>query len=171
VPINTMLDLLVSLLSDLYGAERKLLFAVPKMATASRNGALSDVLRSQLVDTRQRLMRLEACFRLLGVTVDTDSKTAMEGLLRDTTRNIRTVADPSVLDAAIIAGLQRCEHYEITAYGTAAALAKVLGQNEVANLLESSMEEEKVADRVLTALALGGVNDAAAINSGLPEIS
>jgi ferritin-like metal-binding protein YciE len=156
--IETMEDLLVHELRDLYNAEQQLLRALPKMVEAATTPELVQALQNHLNQTEAQVNRLEECFSTLGVSSKGKKCAGMEGLLEEADDLIGEVEDEVVRDAAIIGAAQRVEHYEISAYGTARAFAKELGQDEVVGLLTTTIEEEAAADEVLSAIAEGRVN-------------
>jgi ferritin-like metal-binding protein YciE len=156
--IETMEDLLVHELRDLYNAEQQLLRALPKMVEAATTPELVQALQNHLNQTEAQVNRLEECFSTLGVSSKGKKCAGMEGLLEEADDLIGEVEDEVLRDAAIIGAAQRVEHYEISAYGTARAFAKELGQDEVVGLLTTTIEEEAAADEVLSAIAEGRVN-------------
>jgi len=159
--MNTLMDALVDEVRDLYHAEKQLLKALPKMAKAATSDELREALETHLGETETQVSRLEQVFELLEEKPRTKTCAGMAGIIEEGSDALKEDAEPAVLDAMIIASAQRAEHYEMAAYGTAAAWAEGLGLSEVAELLRDTLDEEKATDEKLTALAEAGINDAA----------
>ncbi len=156
--IETLHDLMLHELKDVFSAERQLVKALPKLAARVTSEELKSALMNHLTETKQHVLRLEDCFRYLGETARARKCKAMEGLIAEGADLLDEEIDPEVLDAGIIAAAQRCEHYEMAAYGTLREYARLMGHAEVQALLESTLSEEKQADQRLTVLAESGVN-------------
>jgi ferritin-like metal-binding protein YciE len=159
--MNTLMDALVDEVRDLYHAEKQLVKALPKMAKAATSDELREALETHLAETENQVSRLEQVFELLEEKPRAKTCAGMAGIIEEGSDALKEDAEPAVLDAMIIASAQRAEHYEMAAYGTAAAWAEGLGLSEVAELLRDTLDEEKAADEKLTALAEAGINDAA----------
>lgn len=159
--LDTMRDLLVDELSGLYSAEKQLVRALPKMARAAASESLQEAIRDHLEETRGHVDRLEQAFEQLGVKAKRKSCKGMAGLVEEGSEMCGEDGDDSVRDAGIIGAAQRVEHYEMAAYGCAITFANDLGENEVAELLNETFEEEKAADEKLTSIAEDEVNEAA----------
>jgi ferritin-like metal-binding protein YciE len=159
--MNTLMDALVDEVRDLYHAEKQLVKALPKMAKAATSDELRGALETHLAETENQVSRLEQVFELLEEKPRAKTCAGMAGIIEEGSEALKEDAEPAVLDAMIIASAQRAEHYEMAAYGTAAAWAEGLGLSEVAELLRDTLDEEKAADEKLTALAEAGINDAA----------
>lgn len=159
--LNTLHELMVEQLKDLYSAETQIVKALPKMIEASSAPALTEALRSHLTETEGQVARLEEIFRSLDESPSGEKCQGMEGLLKEAKHLLKEHSPPSVRDAGIIADAQRVEHYEIAAYGSAKAFAKLMGHDRIVALLDQTLEEEMAADRTLSAIAEGGVNEAA----------
>jgi ferritin-like metal-binding protein YciE len=148
VTLNTLEEVLIDHLRDLYDAEKNLVRALPKMAKAADSEELADAIRSHLEETKHHVERLEQVFELLGQKARAKSCKAIRGLIEE---GGEAASDEGALsDLAIIAAAQKVEHYEISAYGTAKAWAEKLGQDEAVNLLDQTLQEEKAADSKLT---------------------
>lgn len=156
--IETMDDLLVHELRDLYNAEKQLVQALPKMAKAATDEELVTAIENHLSQTQEQVARLEQCFESLGVSSRGKKCAGMEGLIEEATDVMEECEEDSVRDAAIIGAAQRVEHYEISAYGTARAFAEELGHDEIVELLTTTLEEEASADELLTKIAESRVN-------------
>jgi ferritin-like metal-binding protein YciE len=159
--IETMEDLFLEQVEDLYDAERRLVKALPKMAEASTSQSLRQAFESHLLETEGHVTRLESIFRTLGQDPKTHTCDAMKGLVSEGEDIISDIDQSSLRDAGLIAAANRVEHYEIAAYGSARTFAQTLGLGQAAVLLEQTLQEEKKADQKLTQLAESMVNDQA----------
>jgi|ERR1700733_12911109 len=159
--IETMEDLFLQQVEDLYDAERRLVKALPKMAEASTSQSLRQAFESHLLETEGHVSRLEKIFRTLGQDPKSQTCDAMKGLVSEGEDVISDIDQSPLRDAGLIASANRVEHYEIAAYGSARTFAQILGLNEAASLLEQTLREEKTADQKLTQLAESMVNDEA----------
>jgi len=165
--LNSLSDVLVEELGDLYSAEQQLAEGLGKLAAAAHSYDLREALEAHLEETRGHVQRLEQVFRELGVeTPPEQTCKAMRGLLQEAADTARATGDPVAIDAALIGAAQRIEHYELAAYGTARALAGELGHDSSKALLEQTLEEESKADKVLTKLAEGGI-----LSSGINRLA
>jgi ferritin-like metal-binding protein YciE len=151
--LNTIEDLLAHSVMDLYSAETQLVEALPKMAAAATEPALIEAFTSHLEETKVHVVRLEKIADLLGVSPFGLTCQAMKGLLKEGQETIEEEAEPSIKDLALITAAQKVEHYEISGYGSARALAEALANQEVLGILQTTLEEEAGADKILTALA------------------
>ncbi|MDB6167665.1 MAG: hypothetical protein JWM88_529 [Verrucomicrobia bacterium] len=158
--ITSLKELLVDELKDLYNAEQQLVKALPKMAKAANSPELKAGFTEHLEQTRGHVDRLEQAFRNLGEKPRGKTCKAMQGLVEEGAEMIGLDAPDSVRDAALIGAAQRVEHYEIAAYGTARAFAETIGEDDVAELLQATLDEEGETNKKLTALA-GTVNEEA----------
>ena len=155
--LNTLNEALQSELADLFDAEQQLLTNLPKVAQAVENSSLKTAIEEHLKETREQVARLERIFKILGRRPEPDQCEAMKGLLEEADEVISASGNKQVKDAVIIGALQRIEHYEIAGYGTARAFADQLDMEDVADLLQESLDEESSSDRKLTSLAEGGL--------------
>jgi ferritin-like metal-binding protein YciE len=153
MPKESLRELYVNELKDLYSAETQLVKALPKMAKASSNAELRQGFEEHLRQTSEHVSRLEQIFEALGEKPTGKKCVAMEGLVKEGAETISEDYQDALMDAAIIGAAQRVEHYEIAGYGTVRAFAEVLGENEHVSLLEQTLEEEKQTDEKLTQLA------------------
>ncbi len=160
--INSLKDLLVDEIKDLYDAENQLVKALPKMAKAAANPVLKDGFNSHLAQTKQHVARLERVAEILGTPATGKTCHAMKGLVEEGAEAIDTKAPAAIRDANLIGAAQRVEHYEMAAYGTARAFAQELGEDMIAQLLQETLDEEGDTDKRLTALS-ETVNEAASI--------
>jgi ferritin-like metal-binding protein YciE len=152
--LENLHSLLVEELQDLYSAENQIIEALPDMIEEASSPDLKNALQHHLEETRGQVRRLDQIFSQLP-NVKKDGKTCkgMKGILKDGQDLLDTDAEPEVLDAGMIAGAQRVEHYEIAGYGTVRTYAQLLGRNDWAQLLEQTLNEEKQADQKLNQLA------------------
>ncbi|HTS47677.1 MAG TPA: ferritin-like domain-containing protein [Bryobacteraceae bacterium] len=165
--IDTMDDLFLEQIEDLYDAEKRLVKALPKMAEASTSQALRQAFESHLEQTRGHVQRLETIFRQLGKDPKAETCEAMKGLIEEGEDTIGDIDNLALRDAGVIAAANRVEHYEIAAYGSAKSFAKTLGYQEAGSLLEQTLQEEKAADQKLTSIAESTVNKEALSGSRL----
>src|SRR5437868_4745380 len=132
--LKTLQDLFLHELKDLYSAENQLVKALPKMAKAATNEELKAGFQDHLEQTKGHVERLDQIAEKLGKKLTGHKCKAMEGLVEEGADLISEDAEDSVRDAGLIGAAQRVEHYEIAGYGTARALASLLGQDEMADL-------------------------------------
>lgn len=156
--LETLHDLYVSELKDLYNAENQLLKALPKMAKAASSPELAQAFTDHLEQTQGHVERLESIFEKLEVSPKGKVCKAMKGLLEEGKDVMAENADPSVMDAALIAAAQRVEHYEMAGYGCVRTFARLLGEEYAADLLQETLDEEGSADKALTELAESVIN-------------
>jgi ferritin-like metal-binding protein YciE len=150
---DSLRQLYVDELKDLYSAETQLVKALPKMAKASSSAELRQAFEEHLRQTSEQVSRLEQIFEMLGEKATGKKCLGMEGLVKEGSETMQEEYGDAVKDAAIIGAAQRVEHYEIAGYGTVRAFAELLGENEHISLIEETLEEEKQADEKLTQLA------------------
>ncbi|MGB8170486.1 MAG: ferritin-like domain-containing protein [Chthoniobacteraceae bacterium] len=158
--IQSLTDLLIEELQDLYNAEQQLAKALPDLAEAAFSEELRDAFETHTQETQQHVQRLEQIFKALKTPAKAKHCPAMAGLIEETQELLEqeSEADPTVLDAALIMAAQKVEHYEIASYGSARTFAETLGAREVAKLLQQTLDEEAETDRKLTALATSTIN-------------
>ena len=155
--LNTLRDLLVHELQDIYSAEEQIIAALPKMERAATSEQLKASFRMHLEETQMHKRRLERVFSELGASPGGKPCKGMEGLIKEGEEVIKELADPRVKDAALIGAAQRVEHYEMAAYGTARTFAGELGLDNIKSTLQQTLDEEGATDKKLTALAEGGM--------------
>ena len=160
--IKTMDDLFVHTLRDIYYAENQIVKALPDMIEKATDPQVKQGFQSHLAETKGHVKRVEEVFKMHGVNVKGVDCPAIDGILDEAEDIAGEVEDKRVLDAALIAAAQAVEHYEITRYGTLVAWAKQLGRNDCAAVLQKNLDEEKAADKKLTAMAEQSVNRKAA---------
>jgi ferritin-like metal-binding protein YciE len=161
--LDSLQDVYVSELKDLYNAENQLLKALPQMAKGASTDELREAFEEHLEETRVHVQRLEEIFDKLGVSPKGKKCKAMEGLIAEGKELLEEDdANPAALDAALIAAAQRVEHYEIAGYGCVRTYARLLGDEDAANTLQETLDEEGATDKKLTEIAEGLVNEEAA---------
>jgi ferritin-like metal-binding protein YciE len=152
--LESLRELLIEELQDIYSAENMIISALPKMAEEASSPELRNAFNEHLQQTRGHVQRLDQIFDQIP-DVDRKGKKCkgMEGIIKDNKDLLSEDAEPEVLNAGMIAGAQRVEHYEIAAYGTARTYANVLGRKDWAQLLQQTLDEEKQTDSKLNQLA------------------
>ena len=160
--LETLRALYVDELKDLYSAENQILKALPKMAKAATNEDLKAGFLEHLEQTQGQVERLEQIFEKLDVKPRGKKCKAMEGLIEEG-KEVMEEAGDDVLDASLIAAAQKVEHYEIAGYGCARTYAHLLGDEEAANLLQQTLDEEAQTDKRLTQIAESSINVEAAL--------
>src|SRR3954467_6481132 len=150
--VDTVEKLLLQELKDLYSAEKQITRALPKMAKAASNDQLKTAFETHLKQTEGQIERLDRVFEILGKSSGGKTCKGMQGLLEEGTETMQET-EGEVRDAAMICGAQKVEHYEIAAYGSVRTWAQQLGQKEIADLLQQTLDEEGETDHKLTQLA------------------
>jgi len=151
-------ELFVDSLKDIYWAEKALVKALPKMAKNATSENLITAINDHLAVTKEQVTRLEQVFEIVGEKATAKKCDAMEGLIKEGEGIMEETQDGPVRDAGIVAASQKIEHYEIATYGTLAAFAKTLGEDEALALLQQTLAEEKEADTLLTEAAYNNIN-------------
>jgi len=161
--LESIKDLYVSELKDLYDAEQQIIQALPKMAQAASSPELRSAFEEHLGQTRGQAQRLEQIFEMMGSKPARKRCKGIAGVLEEGEELLKEKAEPDVLDAGLICGAQKVEHYEIAGYGSVRTYAQLLGENEAARLLQQTLDEEGETDKKLTRLAEKGINREAAM--------
>lgn len=156
--LETLEDLYVSELKDLYSAEQQILKALPKMIKAANHKDLKKAFTTHERQTKQHVKRLERICKQLGEKPTGKKCVGMEGVIREGAELISEKPDPEVLDAGLITAAQHVEHYEMAGYGTVRTWARLLGYQEHADLLQQTLDEEGDTDELLTELAESSIN-------------
>src|ERR1700755_136100 len=151
--VETMQELLIDELKDLYSAEKQIVRALPKLAKAATSPDLKQALTNHLKETEGQVSRLEQIAEIVSKKLTGKTCVGMKGVLEEGSEVLEDTDKGTVRDAAMIAAAQRVEHYEMAGYGSAREFAKMLGLSEVASLLEETLEEEKAADKLLSSIA------------------
>jgi ferritin-like metal-binding protein YciE len=159
--METLNDLFVHILRDIYFAEKAIAKALPKLAKGCQSEALADAFRQHREQTTQHVERLEQVFALCGQRAKAETCEAIKGLLAEGDEVIEEFEHGAVRDAGLLACAQAVEHYEMGRYGALVAWAETLGMEEAASLLRTTLDEEKATDQALTRLARAKVNRAA----------
>jgi ferritin-like metal-binding protein YciE len=160
--LDSLDKLLEEELKDLYDAEKQLTRALPKLAKKASSPELREAIEEHLRQTEQHIERIEQAFEQLEMPARGKKCKGMQNLIKEGEEMIGETEEGPARDAVMIAGAQKVEHYEIASYGTARTWASLLGNEEVAALLDETLEEEKAADQKLTSIAESQVNEAAA---------
>jgi len=159
---GTLHDAFVDELRDTYDAEKQLIKALPKLAKAATSPELRAAFEAHLEETRGQVERLESVFASLDEKVKGKHCDGIAGIIEEGKSIMEEEFDDATMDACLIAAGQRAEHYEMAAYGTLVAWAQAMGHAEAAKLLQQTLDEEKAADKKLSGLAEGGINQEAA---------
>jgi len=160
--VESLRELFLHELKDIYYAENKLTIALPRMAEAATTDDLKNALNTHLEETRGQIRRLEQVFRSVGEEPEEVTCEAMDGLVDEGEEVIEDTTEGTLTrDAGIIISAQKVEHYEISAYGSLRTLARLLGYEEAAQVLEQTLQEEKHADSLLTEIAESFINQRA----------
>ncbi|MFC6647138.1 ferritin-like domain-containing protein [Granulicella cerasi] len=148
--IETMQELLIDELKDLYSAEKQIVRVLPKLAKAASTPELQETILNHLEETKGQVARLEQIGELLGKKMTGKTCVGMKGVLEEGSEVLEDTEKGLVRDAALISASQRVEHYEMAGYGSAREFAKILGLGDVASLLDATLAEEKNADKKLS---------------------
>ena len=167
--METLNELLQEELKDIYDAEKQLTKTLPKLAKKAGSEELKEALEYHLQQTEHQVERLEQIFDELGMPARGKKCKGMQNLIAEGEDAMGNAEDEAARDAVMIASAQKVEHYEIATYGTLRTWATLLGNRDVASLLEETLEEEKEADQRLTEIAESSVNKAAAGEEGMEE--
>ena len=159
---GTLHDAFIDELRDTYDAEKQLTKALPKLAKAASNPKLRDAFERHLEETQGQIERLEQVFETLDEKVRGKHCDGIAGIIEEGKSIMEEDFDETTMDACLIAAGQRAEHYEMAAYGTLVAWAEAMGHTEAARLLQQTLDQEKAADKKLSGLAEGGINQSAA---------
>jgi ferritin-like metal-binding protein YciE len=151
--VETMQELLVDELKDLYSAEKQIIRSLPKLVKAATSPELKDALTSHLEETKGQVARLEKIGEIVGKKMTGKTCVGMKGVLEEGSEVLEDTEKSTVRDAALISACQRVEHYEMAGYGSAREFAKLLGQRDVAELLDETLAEEKAADKKLSEIS------------------
>jgi ferritin-like metal-binding protein YciE len=169
--LHTLEDLFVDHLKDIYNAEHQITKALPRMAKKVATNELREALENHLQQTETQIERLEKVFQRFEKSPRGKKCLGMEGLIQEGQEVLNEDMEPVLRDSAIIAAAQKVEHYEISAYGTAIAFARLLGDEEAVRLFKQTMDEESQADELLSKIAEGGVNRSAMQQSGQGQMT
>jgi ferritin-like metal-binding protein YciE len=169
MPAKSLQELFVEELRDAYDGEKRLTKALPRMAKAAESGELSAAFTTHLRETERQIQRLEQVFRTIGEPVRGKKCDGLMGIIEEGKTAMEELEEGPVLDAALIAGAQRAEHYEIAAYGTLAYFAEMLGNDKAKDLLGQTLGEEKATDEKLSVIAKARVNREALMSAGMED--
>ncbi|MFA5073674.1 MAG: ferritin-like domain-containing protein [Nitrospirota bacterium] len=160
--IKSLQDLYGEQLKDLYSAEQQVSKELPKMLKKASSNDLKNMLQQHLNNSKNQAERLESILEEVNMKPSRSKCVGMEGIIEESNEVLSELEDSEAMDAGIIALLQRIEHYEIAAYGTARTYAHMLGHHDAAKILQEILHEKKEEDKHLTSLAESGINEAAA---------
>jgi ferritin-like metal-binding protein YciE len=163
--VNSLQDLLMDELCELYDVEHQLLSALPEMADAAKTRDLRDALIQHHDQTRDHVMRLDRVFKLFNEQARPKPSEGVKGIIGNGRERMKNATEAEVRDAALISTAQRIEHYEIAAYGCARTFARVLGEQEAVSLLQQTLDEEGETDKKLTRLAEQHINPRARVHA------
>jgi ferritin-like metal-binding protein YciE len=155
---NTLQELFMHELKDIYDAENRIVDALPKMVEAAGSPELKSAFQQHLNETQTHVTRLERVFRALGEEPSRETCDGIKGVLSEGNDAVSAKGDPAVHDAALIAAAQRVEHYEMSVYGTLRSFAEQLGYNDAATTFQQTLDEEEQTDKKLTELAESRIN-------------
>jgi ferritin-like metal-binding protein YciE len=151
--LDSLRELYIDQLQQLHSVETQIADALPKMIDSATEPQLKQALQTHLEETRGHVVRIEQILRQGNGSVDSKKSAGMAALITEGNDLIKDANDPAVRDVGIIAAAQKVEHYEMAAYGTVRTFAEILGEDNAADLLDQTLEEEKHADAVLTEIA------------------
>jgi ferritin-like metal-binding protein YciE len=160
--MQSMEDLFETFLKHAYFAEQEILTALPKMAQAVQSDTLREAMEKHVEQTREQVRRLEEVFEICDIEPAAESTPSFEGLMQEGEQLMQEIKDPELLQAALIAAAQGVEHWEIAIYGTLRAWAETMDEEDVVDLLQETLDEEKETDRILSEIATERVNEEAA---------
>jgi len=161
--LESLHDLFVHELQDLYSAENQLLEALPEMAEAAASPQLKSAFQMHFEETKRQVERLDLVFKELEESAGDEMCMGMQGLIEEGSDLIDEDADPTVKDAGLIVAAQKVEHYEMAAYGSCCVFAETLGFDRVKQLLKETLSEEEATDKKLSQLAESIINVQAAL--------
>ena len=167
--LDTLEKLYISELRDLYSAETQLVKTLPNMAKGASSPELKDAFEQHLEQTKGHVERLEQLFQQFDESPKGKTCRAMKGLIEEGSEILKEEGEESVLDAGLIVAAQKVEHYEIASYGSVRTFANLLGENEAAKLLQSTLDEESETNEILNQLAENIVNQEALTETELAE--
>lgn len=157
--LDSLKQLYIEELRDLYSAENQIIKALPKMSKAASGPELAEAFKTHLEETKGQVARLEKIFEQLQQKPKGKTCRGIEGLIKEGEELVKEKAEPEVLDAGLISAAQRVEHYEIAGYGRVRTYARLLGETEAERLLDETIQEEGAADKKLTKLAEQMINE------------
>ena len=169
MPAKSLQDLFIEELRDMYDGEKRLIRALPKMAKAAESSELQTAFTNHLRETEKQVTRLEQVFRSIGEKPRGKKCDGIMGIVEEGNKAMEELDEGPVLDAALIAGAQKAEHYEIASYGTLAYFADLMGHGRAKDLLGDTLDEEKAADEKLNQIAKSKVNREALTANGRLE--
>jgi ferritin-like metal-binding protein YciE len=169
--IESLDALLQNELRDLYDCEKRLMKALPKLAKAASSPELREAFQEHLEVTKGHVQRLEEAFEMLGTRAKAQTCPGIKGIIEEGEEMIDMDADEQIHDAALVGAAQRAEHYEIAAYGTVRTIAEHLGKQDIADLMQSTLDEEKEADDKLSEIGISLLQSAGTSGGGAEPAS
>lgn len=163
--VNSLQDLLMDELCELYDVEHQILGVLPEMADAAKTRDLQEALIQHHEQTKDHVMRLDRVFKLFNQQARPKASEGVKGIIGNGRERMKSVTEAEVRDAALISTAQRIEHYEMAVYGCARTFARVLGEQEAVSLLQQTLDEEGETDKKLTRLAEQHINPKAHIHA------
>jgi len=163
---QTLEELYLHELQDLYDAERQITEALPQVMQAVSSPDLRQAFERHLMETREQMNRLDQIFQMMGQNSQGKPCVGVQGLIQEAQQKVQEGGDPEVLQAALIGAAQKVEHYEIAGYGTARTWARQLGHHDHADILQMTLNEEGNTDKILTQIAESFINEEAARQGG-----
>ena len=160
--MNSLHDLFVHELKDTLDAEHQIMEAMPKMIEVTSSDIVRSKFQQHMKTTQMQIDRLHKVFSMLKMEPEREHCDGMAGIIKDGQKVIKMEGDAATKDAALIAAAQKVEHYEISAYGTLRTFARTMGHNDIAELLQTTLEEEMKTDQTLTQVAERSINKKAA---------
>jgi ferritin-like metal-binding protein YciE len=160
--LDSLHDVFVTELNDILDAEQQIVKVMPEMIDHASSPRLKAKFEAHLKQTHDQINRLHQVFTMLGITPTEEECKGMKGILRDGEKVLKAKGNAAAIDAALIAAAQKVEHYEISSYGTLRTYARTLGRNDVADLLQTTLQQESQTDELLTSLAQESINRKAA---------
>lgn len=151
--LDSLHELMLEQLEDVYDAEHQIIEVLPKMADAATSPELKSAFKEHLSQSREHVKRLEKAFKSLGETPTRKTCNGMKGLLKEGDEMLKAKADSAVMDAGLIASAQRVEHYEMAGYGTLRTYAHLMNHTEAAELFQMTLDEEEMTDKKLSQIA------------------
>jgi len=151
--VNSVENLFIEELKDLYSAETQITKTLPKLAEAASSSDLKNAFEHHLKETEGQIQRLDKAFEMLEVSPKGKTCDGMKGILSEGAEMLKETSAGNIRDIALISAAQRVEHYEMAAYGTVRSYAEILNKQQIAGLLQETLDEEKAADKKLTEIS------------------
>ena len=157
MPLNTLKDLFINRLHDIYDAEKQVSEIMPALVLAAGNQELKTVFSNELDSVREQVSRLERIFMEIGISHDSVKSDGMRGIIKEGEELMQEAADPAVKDAALISIAREMKHYEMAAYGSMRAWAREMDYSDITTAIQDTLDEEGDTEKKLGKLAEGGM--------------